>query len=158
MALEKLEKHELFGLLSPKEMERLSNASEIVKLKEGERVCSEGLPASHLFVLLKGRVELRRPTRGGLSLLVDDLVEGSIFGVSCLTETERYLLNAECVEGSEVLKLDGGELRKILDGNRVVGYAIQKRLSQIFFRRYLDAMERLQTVAQAIPWERKQVK
>ncbi len=151
MPIEKLQKHELFGLLNPKQMERLSNASGVAKLKEGERVYSDGMPASHLFVLLKGRVELRRPTKGGPSLLVDDLLEGSIFGVSSLTGTDRYLLNAECVEDSEVLKVEGAVLRYLLDENPVVGYVIQRRISQIFFKRYVDVMERLQTVVQAIP-------
>ena len=151
MAVEKLERHELFALLNPKEVERLGNASGVVKLKEGERLYSEGLPASHLFVLLRGRVELRRPTKGGLSLLVEDLLEGSIFGVSSLTGTDRYLLNAECVEDSEVLKVEGAVLRHVLDENPVVGYAIQRRISQIFFKRYVDAMERLETIMQAMP-------
>jgi len=144
MAIEKLERHELFELLNPKEMETLSAASGVVTLKKGEKVYSEGLPASHFFVLLKGRVELRRPTKGGLGLPVEDLLKGSIFGVSCLTGTERYLLNAECMEDSEVLKVEGLVLRQILDQNPVVGYAIQRRVSQIFFRRYVYAMERLE--------------
>jgi CRP-like cAMP-binding protein len=151
MPVEKLEKHELFGLLSPKDIGRLSNASGVVKFKEGDKVYSEGVPASHLFVLLKGRVELRRPTKEGPSLVVDDLIDGSIFGVSALMGTQRYLLNAECVEDSEVLKIEGKVLRQILDGNPVVGYATQRRISQIFFRRYVNAMERLQAVVQAIP-------
>ena len=150
MAVEKLEKHELFGLLSPEDIGRLSNVSGLVKLKEGDKICSEGIPASHLFILIKGRVELRRPTRGGHSFLVDDLIEGSIFGISSLTGTDRYLLNAECVKDSEVLKIEGKVLRQILDENPVVGYATQRRISQIFYKRYVDAMERLQTVVQAI--------
>ena len=148
--MEKLEKHELFGLLSPADIGRLSNVSGLVKLKEGDKICSEGIPASHLFILIKGRVELRRPTRGGHSFLVDDLIEGSIFGISSLTGTDRYLLNAECVKDSEVLKIEGKVLRQILDENPVVGYATQRRISQIFYKRYVDAMERLQTVVQAI--------
>ena len=151
MAVEKLGKHELFGLLNPKEMERLSNASGVAKLKEGDKVYSEGIPASHLFVLLKGRVELRRLTREGPSFLVEDLIEGDLFGVSALMGTDRFLLNAECVEDSEVLKIEGKALRQILDENPVVGYATQRRISQIFFKRYLAAMERLQAVVQAIP-------
>jgi len=151
MPIEKLQKHELFGLLSPKEIDRLSNVSGVTKLKEGERVYSEGTPASHLFVLLSGRVELKRPTKEGLSLLVDDLLAGSVFGVSSLTGTERYLLNAECVEDSEVLKVEGRVLRQILDQNPAVGYAIQRRVSEIFFKRYVDVMQRLQTIVQGIP-------
>jgi CRP-like cAMP-binding protein len=63
---------------------------------------------------------------------------------------DRYLLNAECVEDSEVLKIEGIVLRQILDENPVVGYAMQRKVSQIFFNRYLNAMERLHTVVQAI--------
>ena len=151
MPIEKLEKQELFALLSPNEMKRLSAVSGVSQLSEGDRVYSEGVPASHLFVLIKGRVELKRPTRGGPNLLVDDLLPGSLFGVSSLMGADRYSLHAECVESSEVLKIEGKALRKILDDNPVVGYAVQRRVSQIFFRRYLNAMERLQTVIQAIP-------
>ena len=151
MHIEKLEKHELFGLMNPNEIKRLSAVSGVAALKEGDRVYSEGVPASHLFVLIKGRVELKRPTKGGPNLLVDDLIAGSIFGVSSLMGADRYLLNAECVEDSDVLKIEGKTLLKILHDNSVVGYAIQKRVSQIFFKRYLNAMERLKTVVQAIP-------
>lgn len=155
MAFEKLEKHELFSLLGPEEIRTLSNASGVMTLQEGDRVYSEGVPASHLFVLLKGRVELRRRTREGPSFVVDDLLEGSMFGVSALMEAERYLLNAECVMDSEVLKIEGKTLRRILDQNPVVGYAMQRRITQIFFRRYLDVMDRLRSVVQAIPLGRR---
>jgi len=151
MVIEKLERHELFGLLSAKEMDHLSSASSVVSRKEGERLYSDGIPASHFFVLLKGRVELRRPTKGGPSLLVEDLLPGGIFGVSCLTGTERHILNAECVEDSEVLKVEGAVLRRILKDNPVVGYAIQSRVSEIFFQRYVYAMERLETIMHAMP-------
>ncbi len=151
MPVEKLQKHELFGLLGPTEIATLSSASSLATLKEGDRVYSQGNPATHLFILIKGRVELRRSTPGGLSFLVDDLLPGSIFGVSSLTGTQRYLLNAECVEDSEVLKIEGKVLRRLLDDNPRVGYVTQRRISEIFFKRYVDTMERLQSVVQAIP-------
>ncbi len=154
MALEKLEKHELFGLLNARELAGLSNASGVITLEEGERVCSEGNRATHFFVLVKGRVELRKPTREGPSFLVDDLLPGSVFGVSSVTDAERYYLDGECVEDSEVLKIEGDALRHILDMNPRVGYVIQRRLSQIFYKRYVNAMERVQTVVQAIPLRR----
>jgi CRP-like cAMP-binding protein len=151
MVGEKLQHHELFGLLTPKEVERLSNVSAVVKLGKGERVYAEGIPASHLFVLLKGRVELRRSAEAGLSFVVDDVVEGGVFGVSSLTGGERYLLNAECVEDSEVLKVESQPLRRILDENPAIGYALQRRISQIFFKRYVYAMERLRSIVLTVP-------
>lgn len=151
MVVEKLKSHELFGLLSPKDIEVLSAASGVMKLKEGERVYSDGTPASHVFVLLKGRIELRRPTKGGISFLVDDLMAGNLFGISSLTGIERYILNAECVEDSEVLKLEVRALSKILDAEPVVGLAIQRKISQVFFKRYVDTMEKLQAMVQSVP-------
>ncbi len=153
MVVEKLHRQDLFALLTPKEVEVLSDACGVVSLKMGEKVYSEGLPASHLFVLLKGRVELRRPTKGGLSFLVDDIPEGGVFGVSSLAIGERYLLNAECVEDSDVLKVESRVLRGLLDENPVAGYAIERKISQIFFKRYVEAMERLRAVVQAVPLE-----
>ena len=151
MPVEKLKKNEIFGLLNPDEIKRLSPATGIMTLKDGDRIYSEGMPASHLFVLIKGRVELKRPTKGGPSLLIDDLIPENIFGVSSLLGADRYLLNAECVEDSELLKIEGKALRQILDQNPVVGCAMLGRVSQVFFKRYLNVMGRLQTVVQAIP-------
>ena len=71
--------------------------------------------------------------------------------MSSLTGIERYLLTAECVEDSELLKVEARVLRRILDENPVVGYAIQRRVSEIFFRRHVAAMEMLQSIRQAAP-------
>ena len=151
MALEKLEKHELFGLLNEAEMAILSNACGVMKLAEGEKVCTEGNTAGHFFVLLKGRVELTKPTPGGPHILVDDLLPGSVFGVSSVMNASRYFLDGVCVDDSEVLKIEGRALRRVLDLNPIVGYAMQRRLSHIFFKRFVDAMERVQATAYATP-------
>jgi CRP-like cAMP-binding protein len=154
MVIESLQHEELFGMLTPKEVERLSNASGVMKLKKGERVYAEGTPASHFFVLLKGSVELKRPTKGHISLLVDEVREKGVFGVSSLMEGDRYLLNAECVEDCEVLKVESQVLRRLLEENPAMGYALQKKVSQVFFNRYVGAMERLRGVLQAVAMSR----
>jgi len=145
-----LKGHDLFALLTPKEVERLSSASGVVSLKKGDKVYSEGFPASHLFILLKGKVELKRPAEHSLDLLVDDITEGGVFGVSSLEAGERYLLNAECVEDSNVLKVESRVFRVLLDENPAAGYATQRKLSQIFFKRYVSAMERLRAVVRVV--------
>jgi len=150
MVEERLKAQDLFALLTPREVERLSSASGVVRLKKGERVYSDGLPASHLFILIKGQVELRRPASGDFNLVVDDIREGGVFGVSSLEAGERYLLNAECVEDSEVLKIESRVLRVLLDENPAAGYATQRKVTQIFFKRYVAAMERLRAVARAV--------
>jgi CRP-like cAMP-binding protein len=150
MTVNTLERQELFALLNPTEMALLSSVSSVVKVPKGDRVYADGAPASHFFVLLKGRIQLRRPTTGGPGLLVEDLGEGAVFGVSSLTGTQRHLLNAECVTDTDVLKVEGRVLRSILDRNPVVGYAIERRIAAIFFKRYLEAMEKLESATHAL--------
>jgi CRP-like cAMP-binding protein len=150
MTVNTLQRHELFALLNPKEMAVLASASGVVNARKGDRLYAAGSPASHFFIVLKGRVQLRKPTKSGPGLLVEDLGEKAVFGVSSITGTDRYLLNAECVEDADVLKLEGRVLRSILDQNPVVGHTIQKMVADIFFRRYVDAMERLDSVTHAL--------
>ncbi len=147
MPIEKLEKHEIFGLLNPTQIKRLSAVSGVSKLKEGDKIYSEGVPASHVFILLKGRVELKRPAKEKPGLPIDDITPGNIFGVSSLMGIDRYLLSAECMEDSEVLRIESKVLRQVLDENPLVGYVLQQRLSKIFFKRYLYAMDWIQTLA-----------
>jgi CBS domain-containing protein len=135
MAIERLRGHEVFSLLSPKEIEQLAEASGVMHLKQGERVYSDGLPATHLFVLVTGRVELTRPVKGKAGFLVDDIVQGGMFGVSPLAGLQRYILDATCVEDSDVLKIEVARLRAILEENLVAGFAIQQKVAQIFFKR-----------------------
>lgn len=143
MAIDRLRGHEVFSLLSPREIEQLAEASGVMHLTQGEKVYSDGLPATHLFVLIKGRVELTRPVHGKAGFLVDDIAAGGMFGVSPLAGLQRYILDATCVEDSEVLKIEVAPLRAVLEGNLVAGYAIAQKVAQIFFRRYVNAMERI---------------
>ena len=49
--------------------------------------------------------------------------ERGVFEVSSLTAGEPYLLNAECVEDSEVIEVESQALCRIVDENPATGYA-----------------------------------
>lgn len=66
-----------------------------------------------------------------------------MFGVSPLAGLQRYILDATCVEDSEVLKIEIAPLRAVLEQNLVAGFAIQQKVAQIFFTRFVNAMERV---------------
>jgi hypothetical protein len=55
MVVEKLRHHEIFGLLTPKEVDGLSTASGVVKLAKGERAYSEGGQRLTCLFFLGGR-------------------------------------------------------------------------------------------------------
>ena len=46
-------------------------------------------------------------------------------------------------------------LKKLLEDDPRMGYAIQSKISEVYFKRYLDAMRKLQAIVMNIPFERE---
>jgi CRP/FNR family transcriptional regulator, cyclic AMP receptor protein len=79
----------------------------IRKLRPGQVLCRMDEPAEHLYVLLKGRVQLSRPVRSGHEALVSVLAPGDVFGLVCLlTRRARYMGTAVATEAGEAMVWD----------------------------------------------------
>ena len=57
-----------------------------------------------------------------------------------------YTLSAQCNEPSRLLKIDARLLKKLMESDLPMGFAIQTQISKIYFQRYLDAMHKLQAI------------
>jgi CRP-like cAMP-binding protein len=154
MAVEKLKKQDIFRLLRPEQVHRLSEASETVTFKPGEMVYRRGERADRFYIVLKGHVSLRLPAKGGhLSVLIDELTEGEMFGGCISVHLGTYTLNAQCMEESEILVISVSALRAVMDEDPHIGYVIQSGISRIYFERYIEVMEKLQAIVMNIPVE-----
>ena len=70
--------------------------------------------AEHLYLLLKGRVQLSRPVRSGREVLVSVLVPGDVFGVvSLLTRRSSYMGTAEAMEAGEAMVWDRATVQRL---------------------------------------------
>jgi CRP/FNR family cyclic AMP-dependent transcriptional regulator len=77
------------------------------KLRSGQVLYRMDEPAEHLYVLLKGRVQMSRPVRSGHDVLFSVLVPGDGFGLMCLlTRRARYMGTAEAMEAGEAMVWD----------------------------------------------------
>ncbi|MHC4696642.1 MAG: cyclic nucleotide-binding domain-containing protein [Planctomycetota bacterium] len=154
MAVDKLRKQDIFQLLRPEQVNILSEASKAVKFEAGEMIYSRGANADRFYIVLKGQVSLRLPgTKAGLSMLIDELAEGDMFGGCVSTALDAYALNAQCTVESEVLVISVSALQSVMDTDPRIGYVIQSRISEIYFRRYIETMEKLQAIIMNIPVE-----
>ena len=153
MQTERLESHEIFQLLRPEQMSILSASAEELSFKTGETVFLRGEPADDFFVVLEGQVALRMLRPDGVSVLIDEVTAGVIFGSCVCFEIDAYTLTAQCTEKSRVLKIKAATLKKLMDDDLVMGYTIQTMISRVYFKRYLDTMRKLQAIVQSIPLE-----
>ena len=153
MKTEQLIGHDVFQLLRPDQLRTISDAAEDVSYKSGEVVFRRGDAADFFFIVLDGQVALRLPTKEGVSLLIDDVTRGTIFGSCICFEIDSYTLTAQCTEDSKLLKVHAATLKKLLDDDPVLGYAVQTLVSRIYFKRYVDTAQKLQTMLRTMPIE-----
>jgi CRP-like cAMP-binding protein len=153
MAIERLMKQTFFDFLRPEQVNRLSEAAEVVRFMAGDLVYSQGAEACHCYVVLKGRVALRLRGERGVSVLIEELSDGDMFGGCLSPGLGNYVLTSQCVADSELLMLTVSVLRKIMEEDPRIGYAMQARVSEIYFNRYVETMKKLQSIVMNIPVE-----
>jgi len=88
------------------------------KLRPGQVLCRMDEPAEHLYVLLKGRVQLSRASRNGHDVLVSVLTPGDVFGLVCLlTRKASYMGTAEAMEAGEAMVWDRATVQRLARPN-----------------------------------------
>jgi CRP-like cAMP-binding protein len=153
MAVARLERHHVFELLREEQVDALSDASVTVSLKAGEEVYRKGDDARDFYIVLRGQVALRLPGRGGVSILIDEVTEGALFGTCVSLTLHHYMCSAQCTKDSELLRIRADALKDLLDDDPRMGYAIQSHVAKVYFERYMETMKKLQAIVMNIPIE-----
>jgi CRP-like cAMP-binding protein len=152
---EPLRAQDVFEFLRPEQLDTISEHSLKINCEAGEIIYHMGDPADHLYTVLQGQVALRLPGVGGVSVLIDQLSRGSTFGSCVSFHGGTYALTAQCTENTVLLKTRASVLKSLMDDDLMMGYAVQGRISEVYFGRYLETMKKLQAIVMNIPIERK---
>ncbi|MEJ2189169.1 MAG: cyclic nucleotide-binding domain-containing protein [Acidobacteriota bacterium] len=153
MQTAQLTSHEVFQFLRPEQINAISSAAEELSLKSGDVVFERGEPAEGFVVVLEGQVALRLPRPEGVNLLINEVTVGGIFGSCVCFQINTYTLSATCSTDARILKIEASTLKKLMDDDPLMGYAIQTLVSRVYFKRYIDTMQKLQAIVQSIPLE-----
>ncbi|MCP4900326.1 MAG: cyclic nucleotide-binding domain-containing protein [bacterium] len=153
MTTEPLSSHEVFQFLRPDQVETISDNAEEVSFKAGQFVYRQGDKADHAFAVLKGQVALRLPRKDGVSLLIEEVTKGALFGSCICFQLSEYSVTAQCTEDSNLLSINAGTLKALMDEDLTMGYAVQTLISRTYFMRYLETMKKLQAIVQAMPFD-----
>jgi CRP-like cAMP-binding protein len=156
MIPDRLDKHEVFQFLRPDQVRAISDAAQVVDFAAGETIYERGAKADHFFVVLNGQVSLRLPGQSGVSIQIDELTEGAIFGSCICFQFVNYSLNAQCTRDSKLLRIESATLKELMDQDLLMGYTIQTQISRIYFNRYIETMKKLQSIVMNLPLETAQ--
>lgn len=150
MTTEALTSHAVFSSLRPQQVKAISDVSEVVSFAEDDTVFRSGEPASFLYAVLQGQVSLALPRADGVSLHIEDLPPGALFGSCICFDLRTYTLTATAATDARLLRISADQLGKVMDDDPLTGYHIQRMISRTYFERYLDTMEKLQNIAEAL--------
>ena len=150
---ERLVADEVFSFLRPEQVRAISERAERIRLAAGETVYEQGSKAEYLYSVLDGEVTLRLPGTGGFSVVIDQVRKGDLFGSCACFQRDSYALTAQCTRDCELLRIESAALKKLMDDDLILGYALQTRISAVYFRRYVEAMRKLQAITLSLPIE-----
>jgi CRP-like cAMP-binding protein len=152
---EVLRRYPLFSGLDDEMIKKLAMAGEKVSIKKGDWLFREGEVAKHLYIILKGKVEIK------VSLGKEDmyqvgvtrLVDGDLFGWSSLVEPYKYQLGAVATTTCELAKFDGIRLCELFTHNPAVGYIMMSRITQVIGARLVHLRIRFVSLIEGGRWE-----
>jgi CRP-like cAMP-binding protein len=148
-----IKSQDVFSFLRPDQVNAISDAAKRVSYKSGDFIYEKGDKAEDFFVVLDGEVTLRLPGKEGLSLVIDQLGKGDVFGGPLGHKRRAYALTAQCSRPAKLLAVDVGVMKKLMDRDERMGLNLQRHIATAYFNRYVDTMKKLQAIVMHIPME-----
>lgn len=148
-----LTSQEVFGFLLPEQVNAISDAAERIRPKAGDFIYEKGDKADFFYIILDGEVTLRLPSPGGLSVIIDQMGKGDVFGGPLGQKRRAYALSAQCTRNAKLLKVDISVMKKLMDKDMRMGLNLQRYVANAYFDRYVDTMKKLQAIVMNIPVE-----
>src|SRR5438477_5309662 len=78
--------HEIFGVLGPEALQRLTAFAVRQSVKRGATIFSKGDAGNRMFAVLSGTIKISAQSAGGRGALLNLITEGAIFGEIALLD------------------------------------------------------------------------
>jgi CRP/FNR family transcriptional regulator len=121
---------DIFGPLSPEEMEDLAKRTPDTFLDGGDVLYSPQDGAERLFILKKGRVQVYELDRGGEEITLSVVEGGNVFGEMALTGQSLQGLYVRALVPSTVVSLRRDDLEGLIMKKPEVGLRLVRELAE----------------------------
>jgi CRP-like cAMP-binding protein len=128
-----LRESHFFKDLDEKVIRKIATLGEIVSLKGGEHVFTQGDFGEKIYIVVNGFVLLERSTDLGQrkgKVVIDALGKGRFLGCwsTLLNEPHILMSTASCQKPTTVISIRGADLRKIMLSDFEIGFRVMERL------------------------------
>lgn len=133
--------------IDDKARERLCSSGEVLALKKGDIVISQGDMQGNLFIVLSGQLHVvDESTKGKAPRFICALEAGDSFGEVSLFDGEKASATVKCSTRCEILRIDGDGFKAYLAEDPANGSKILFQLGVLLARRLRQVNERITDV------------
>jgi len=141
-----LELFPLFHSVDVHHLALLRPLFERVTFRAGTTVVGQGEPADYLYLVESGMLEIVYKPYDGEPITITHLEMGGLFGWSAVVGSAQYTSSGIAVEDSIVIRVRGGDLRKLCAEHPDAGRAILDSLANAVSARWKDAHEQIKSL------------
>jgi Fe-S cluster biogenesis protein NfuA len=146
--LERLIHLPLFQDLTAGQFDLLEPLLEPYACAPGTMIINQGGNATHLYLILRGKVAIQYKPYDGPMITLTHLAEGDGFGWSSVIGNPSYTSDIVAQENVEAIRIRGDELRRLCLSHPDTGRIILDRLAQVVSSRWKNARAQVNLIFQ----------
>jgi len=139
----------IFDELTDSEMGHVEKMGTLKAYKPEELVVQEGRPGTSFFLVVNGKVEVRKSLRRGKYKKITELGPLDVFGEICFLGVETRSASIVSLTDSQIFEFDRDHFVKFMDRKPDIGVKVYRGMAKELARRLAKASEDLRD---AIIW------
>ena len=143
VSVEQLKKVKFFDGFSTTQMEQIASHCIEREYSAGEIICKEDDPATHLYFLSHGLLDVLIQLPRGNPVTALTLYPGELFGWSALVAPFLFTSSALAKERSKVITLEAAILKGLFEKDTDLGYEIMSRIAATATQRLRNTRQQL---------------
>lgn len=140
-----LENVQIFNGLDREQLAEILQHCEKVYFEPGTRIFEQGEDARYLWIVEKGRVDLRFEVAAGASAAeatISSISERGAFGWSSFTAPHQYRLSGYCTsQRCKLIKVSRDGLRRLFEKDPDIGYVVMSNVAAVVGTRFHEFQE-----------------
>ncbi|RJP82668.1 MAG: hypothetical protein C4522_02840 [Desulfobacteraceae bacterium] len=142
---------EMFNVLDDDQLAALEGSFFEKEYCQGEKIFAEGEPATHIWIVVEGRIDLRFDLPGrktSEATTISTISESGVFGWSSFVPPYEYKLSAYCAtKRAKLLRCSRDSLTSLFEKNKKAGFLFMSALIKVVGKRF----QQLQSIASPTP-------
>jgi CRP/FNR family cyclic AMP-dependent transcriptional regulator len=143
VSLEQLKEIRFFDGFSETQLADIASYCVVKDFAKGDIVSREDDPATHLYFLSKGMLDVLIQLPGGKPVSAITIRPGEMFGWSGLVRPYRFTSSAIALDHSVIITLEAQVVKQMFQKDPELGFEIMERIATIATQRLRDTRQQL---------------